>query len=172
MNKNHYTKGQRIERLKKFSHENFKNLTTAEDKFLFLLYQVRKYLRFKDIDLGSITPQNVVTSNTAKTGYIIDYVIPRLRLAFEIDGSSHDNKKEYDDKRQKYIETKGYSFIRYNNDDVFKPDMRDKLREDILEFIKKKYPNGSVDLHYSPVEYGVIRELRYRAYTKERHLRR
>lgn len=167
------SKADRISKLQEYSAQNRVNPTKAEDHFLFLLYQVRKYLRFKDIDLGKIAPQKVIHSNTARTGFIVDYYLPRINLVFEIDGGYHDNQREYDLTREEYIKMKtNCGIIRYRNEEVFKKGMRDRLREDILKYIDVKYPKGNPDLRYRPLEEGAVREHRYKSYMKERHLMR
>lgn len=46
--------------------------------------------------------------------YIVDFYCIRLRLAIEIDGSSHDEDKyEYDQRRQKELESVGVTFLRF-----------------------------------------------------------
>jgi very-short-patch-repair endonuclease len=35
--------------------------------------------------------------------YIVDFYVKTLGLVIEIDGSSHDNKEEYDQKREDYL---------------------------------------------------------------------
>lgn len=37
--------------------------------------------------------------------YIVDFYVKSLGLVIEIDGSSHDNKEEYDEKRQIFLES-------------------------------------------------------------------
>lgn len=44
--------------------------------------------------------------------YIVDFYCHELGLAIEIDGSSHDNKFDYDLKRQRRLESLGVRFIR------------------------------------------------------------
>lgn len=125
------------------------------------------------MNLGDIHSQQVITSNTAKTGYIIDFSLPRINLAFEVDGSYHDNRKEYDHLRDEYIKTKGLTIIRYKNSEVFQPGMRDRLREDIKTYLKQRYPKGHADLTIlPPIKYGTIKEFRYSSHMKERHLMR
>jgi len=53
--------------------------------------------------------------------YVIDFYCPDLKLAVEIDGDSHYrlSSLEYDDKRQKFIESFGIKFLRFTNDDVY-----------------------------------------------------
>ena len=50
--------------------------------------------------------------------YVIDFYCPKLKLAVEIDGDVHNqpDQKEYDAKRQKYLESFGITFIRITNE--------------------------------------------------------
>lgn len=50
--------------------------------------------------------------------YIVDFIIPSLLLAIEVDGSSHDNKQEYDKKRDEFIAQFGLSVLHVRNEDV------------------------------------------------------
>jgi very-short-patch-repair endonuclease len=51
--------------------------------------------------------------------YIVDFYCHKLRLAIEIDGAaSHDQKVEEDEQRQKEIETRGISVIRFSEMNV------------------------------------------------------
>ncbi len=59
--------------------------------------------------------------------YIVDFYCHELHLAIEVDGSSHDNKYEYDLKRQRKLESLGVKFIRFTVLDV-KRRMNDVLR--------------------------------------------
>lgn len=53
--------------------------------------------------------------------YILDFYCSKLKLAIEVDGDSHlkDGAKEYDETRQKHIETIGIQFLRFTNHEVF-----------------------------------------------------
>lgn len=53
--------------------------------------------------------------------YIIDFYCPKLKLAIEVDGTSHFQigSKTKDNERQKYIETYGIHFLRYINTDIY-----------------------------------------------------
>lgn len=64
--------------------------------------------------------------------YIVDFYCHELSLVIEIDGSSHDNKYDYDLKRQRRLESLGVRFIRFEDIDV-KRNMNDVLRT--LEFV-------------------------------------
>ena len=59
--------------------------------------------------------------------YIVDFYCHELRLAIEVDGSSHDNKYEYDLRRQLKLESLGVRFIRFDDLDV-KRNINDVLR--------------------------------------------
>ena len=50
--------------------------------------------------------------------FIIDFYCPKLSLAIEIDGSSHNNKLDYDAERDKYLAIRGVTTIRYTNNMV------------------------------------------------------
>jgi very-short-patch-repair endonuclease len=50
--------------------------------------------------------------------YIVDFYCKKLRLAIEIDGSSHDYKVEYDQKRQEKLEQLGITFLRFSEKDT------------------------------------------------------
>jgi very-short-patch-repair endonuclease len=59
--------------------------------------------------------------------FIVDFYCHELRLAIEIDGCSHDEKFEYDLKRQEKLESLGVGFLRFNDMDV-KRDMYKVIR--------------------------------------------
>lgn len=75
--------------------------------------------------------------------FIVDFYCHELRLAIEIDGSSHNNKYEYDLKRQRKLETLGVNFIRFDDIDV-KRNMNDVLRalESVILEIEKSKEGG------------------------------
>ncbi|MBN1408829.1 MAG: endonuclease domain-containing protein [Calditrichaceae bacterium] len=50
--------------------------------------------------------------------FIVDFYCHELLLAIEIDGSSHNDKFEYDKERQFKLENLGVEFIRFNDSDV------------------------------------------------------
>jgi|GEM_PF-1235876 len=52
--------------------------------------------------------------------YIVDFFIPELGLVFEIDGSSHDNKIDYDAERDAFMNDLGLFVIRIPDVDVKK----------------------------------------------------
>jgi very-short-patch-repair endonuclease len=54
--------------------------------------------------------------------YVIDFYCPELKLAIEVDGTSHfkDESEYYDSNRQESIEQLGIRFLRFNNMEVYK----------------------------------------------------
>jgi len=52
--------------------------------------------------------------------YIVDFYCPKLKLAIEIDGSSHDSPiaMERDLRKDRYLESVGIKVIRYRDSDV------------------------------------------------------
>lgn len=68
--------------------------------------------------------------------YVVDFYCPKLKLAIEVDGDSHfyPGAQEYDQKRQKYIESFGIRFLRCTNTDVY--ENIDGVLEEILRFIE------------------------------------
>lgn len=65
--------------------------------------------RFHDIDFDR---QRVIGN------FIVDFYIKQLGLVIEIDGSSHDNKIEYDEIREKYLISLGLRVYRIQVGDV------------------------------------------------------
>ena len=50
--------------------------------------------------------------------YVLDFYCPRLKLAIEIDGSSHENRDAEDENRQRELEKKGMRFLRFPDEEV------------------------------------------------------
>ena len=51
--------------------------------------------------------------------FVLDFYAPKIKLAIEIDGSSHIGKEAYDEARQKYIESFNIKVIRFTDEQVF-----------------------------------------------------
>ncbi len=51
--------------------------------------------------------------------FVLDFYCPEHRLGIEIDGSSHDYKYEYDEKRTEYLREQGIRILRFSNRQVF-----------------------------------------------------
>jgi very-short-patch-repair endonuclease len=52
--------------------------------------------------------------------FIVDFYVPSLGIVFEIDGSSHDDKMDYDKARQHFLEDLGITVFRCDDYDVKK----------------------------------------------------
>jgi very-short-patch-repair endonuclease len=55
------------------------------------------------------------------SAFVVDFYVPELRLAIEIDGSSHVGAaaQAYDAERQTFLESKGTKFLRFTNQQVY-----------------------------------------------------
>ena len=69
--------------------------------------------------------------------FVLDFYCPELKLAIEVDGSSHDSEeaKKYDKQRQAIIEVYGVRFFRVTDDEVH--GNIEKVSERIREEIEK-----------------------------------
>jgi len=67
-----------------------------------------------------------------KTGYIVDFYVPQLRLAIEIDGQHHKlpDQAKYDADRTKWLNKKNIDVVRFANDEVEDSEI---FRKDLLE---------------------------------------
>ncbi|MDQ3332941.1 MAG: endonuclease domain-containing protein [Planctomycetota bacterium] len=50
--------------------------------------------------------------------FVVDFYCEAAQLAVELDGLSHDNRGEYDKRRQKYLEEQGIRVLRMQNDEL------------------------------------------------------
>jgi len=91
--------------LKERSRELRKNQTNAES-ILWNEIRGRRLLGYK------FTRQKPIMD------YIADFYCAELLLIIEVDGSSHDEKQEYDDMRDNDLETHGFHIKRYQNEEI------------------------------------------------------
>ena len=88
-----------------------KELRKAENLAEVLFWQT-----FKDKKkLGFDIDRQVIIGN-----YIADFLIPELGLVFEIDGSSHDNKLDYDIERDFFMKSLDLEVIRISDINIKK----------------------------------------------------
>ena len=52
-------------------------------------------------------------------GFIVDFYCKTLRLAIELDGSSHEGKDLYDTERENSIKQYNVTFLRFTNEQVY-----------------------------------------------------
>lgn len=69
--------------------------------------------------------------------YIVDFYVKSLGLVVEVDGRSHDHKKEYDAKRQAYLENLGLKVFRCRDIDVKKN--IDSVFKELEKFIIREF---------------------------------
>jgi very-short-patch-repair endonuclease len=80
------------------------------------LAEVIFWQTFKDKKkIGFDIDRQVIVGN-----YIVDFFIPELGLVFEIDGTSHDGKIEYDVERDNFMQSLNLEVIRISDIDVKK----------------------------------------------------
>ncbi|HNW99760.1 MAG TPA: endonuclease domain-containing protein [Candidatus Cloacimonadota bacterium] len=68
--------------------------------------------------------------------YILDFYCPKLRMAIEIDGQSHDDTKFYDELRTKLLNEYNIQVVRYKNEDI-KYNI-EYVADDLIERIKDR----------------------------------
>ncbi len=72
--------------------------------------------------------------------FVIDFYCPKLKLAIELDGASHDANEMniYDKEREEVIKTFGIIFIRFRNEEVYSnlEAVLDNIKEKIQELDK------------------------------------
>lgn len=56
--------------------------------------------------------------------YILDFVIPSKMLVIEIDGKSHDIRKDYDKRRDDFIKACGFSVVHIKNENIEDVDIK------------------------------------------------
>ncbi|EMR03716.1 endonuclease domain-containing protein [Cesiribacter andamanensis] len=103
-------------RLKALAHSLRKNMTLSE----VLLWNELKQKKMLGFDFDRQKPLD---------SYIVDFYCKELRLAIEIDGSSHDHVEvlRADGSRQQKLESYGVRFLRFHDLEV-KRDMQNVLR--------------------------------------------
>lgn len=65
--------------------------------------------------------------------YIVDFLCVEKKLIIELDGSQHLDNARYDTERTNYLESIGYSVLRFFNDDVL------RKTTDVLQEIYSEY---------------------------------
>lgn len=91
--------------LRQRARELRRNSTLSE----VLLWQILKNKRAYGLDFDR---QKIIGN------YIVDFYCPKLNLVLEIDGSSHDDKYEYDARRDDYLTGLGLTVLHIEDRDV------------------------------------------------------
>ncbi len=70
--------------------------------------------------------------------FIVDFYCHELRLIIELDGPIHQYQKEYDRRRQSWLESRGYIVIRFLNDEIlFERDIALQCIDDWCEMLSE-----------------------------------
>ena len=87
---------------------NMRKEPTEEENKLWHVYLKKIRPRF--------TRQKIIGS------YIVDFYCPKLKIVIEIDGVQHylEENTDYEKRREKYLENKGYKLLRFYNSDINK----------------------------------------------------
>jgi len=109
-----------LDRLREIARNNRRNPTQAE----FIMWQ---YLRRNKFGYK-------FTRQKPMFRFVLDFYCSELLLDVEIDGDSHDYKKNYDEERDKYLEKVNIRTIRFTNDEVLTDFL--KIKNLLLPLIK------------------------------------
>lgn len=63
--------------------------------------------------------------------YVVDFICLKAKLIIELDGGQHSKESDYDNKRTRFLEAKGFHMLRFWNNDVL--ENREAVLERILE---------------------------------------
>jgi very-short-patch-repair endonuclease len=92
--------------IKKVFARQLRRNETKPEKIMWKLLRNRRFLGFK------FRRQHVIE------GFIADFYCHKLKFIVEIDGGIHKKQKRYDEIRDVILMSKGYSIIRFKNEDV------------------------------------------------------
>ena len=73
--------------------------------------------------------------------YVADFFCPEKKLIVELDGSQHQLQQSHDAKRTAFLESEGYSVMRFWNNDVFVA--MDSVLEKIIDFLHTPHASSS-----------------------------
>jgi len=68
--------------------------------------------------------------------YVLDFVCLKKNLVIELDGSQHAEQHSYDEKRTAFLQTKGYTVLRFWNTEVMQE--TEMVLNEILSALEKK----------------------------------
>ena len=67
--------------------------------------------------------------------YVADFVCEATKTVVELDGSQHEDRRDYDAARTDYLEGKGYRVFRFWNSDL---DERDGVLDNLVTFMETR----------------------------------
>ena len=104
-----------------------RNMTDAERKLWFAL-------RYKSLEGARFRRQYPIGD------YIVDFCCPGCKLIIEVDGGQHADAQDYDERRTRFLESRGFGVLRFWNGDVLAN--RDGVVEAILESLAARGGKG------------------------------
>ncbi len=96
-----------ISTMKERARDLRQNMTNAENRMWY-------YLRNRRLGGYKFVREHVIGH------YIVDFVCREKKLIIEVDGGQHMEAVEYDDRRTRFLEKRGYQVLRVWNHDVFR----------------------------------------------------
>ena len=88
--------------------------------------------------------------------YIVDFYCPKLNLVIEIDGSSHNDKIEYDEERERYLKSLNLEMLHFTDKDI-----KHNLNG-VLEYLAKYCKEANTpSLRDTPLKEGNTLKKRY-----------
>lgn len=78
------------------------------------IYEIKLWLKLKNkqIDGSDFYRQKIIGN------YIVDFYCFSKKLIIELDGSSHNEKVEYDKERDSYLQSFGLKVLHFKNEDI------------------------------------------------------
>ena len=74
------------------------------------------YLKAKRFDSVKFRRQKVIQDDQHR--YIVDFAANDPKVVIELDGDTHSGREAYDTARTRFLESKGYTVVRYSNLEV------------------------------------------------------
>lgn len=98
-----------MDALKNYRRRMQRHPTRSEAKFKKILASIK--------GLGLIRNQKIIINHRPLKGYILDFYLESLQLAFEIDGEYHETpkQKQYDNERTTLLNGRGIKVVRIKN---------------------------------------------------------
>jgi very-short-patch-repair endonuclease len=71
--------------------------------------------------------------------FIVDFFAPQIGLVIELDGCSHDEKKDYDKEREDFLKSLGLTIIRFSARETLQ-ELENVIKK-LKNFIEEKFPS-------------------------------
>lgn len=88
-------------------------------------------------------PNHIFYRQSVQFGYTLDFYCPTLRLGIEVDGGIHDDRRNYDHRRDTNLARRNIQVYRFSNADVF--NNAQGLATRICQIVQAKMPWYAAD---------------------------